>query len=937
MKKKDVGLPHVSKATELQKRDGMCYEKDDELYNNGGAFKVTARDARGVMVTIIADNYFGYCKKEVKTQLGYTANVYGMAEEEHAGGCMAYPSYDHGDEFVAKDLGKVAGKGSVAFLGETHKYMTETEKPVTFKDIEREYSEAINFHEDGYGVDKEYPDIIYVPEDAVFSLSAQSVTWKDGAKKISLKPDHTYILPSGYKIEMVKKGENAVGKKGGTTSANQYTKWHLKGTTAEGSFLHKPATVSGGGKSEISKRIEDMVGFGPVFVGDINEDFDKVDAIIKHDYSKMMKAGGKSLLDSISAKDILDPKLSLGRMIQILTPNTDYSDEHNAFIATIATHIRELLCVLKQSYKLEWGDNWRQHYHTDTINGALGHELKIGDGSLLSSYIRVGFRSQHDETMPLKSDDSGKIAWKTFTLRQDFFPSWKLQTEDDITASVVVPSKSVKGLSHRETQPSLKFSQNCEFRLFQRPDEAIHRGFDKTTELDMSKPGNFISNFAPLKREDVKELVEDTIGFQKFTEPMQQLLLNFLSADSPEYCVSSSNPRIVDGKPTANPRYLQDSQEVTNTRQYHVANMATRMSRKLPLTAAVHKPVNGVLCGRRNNPPDSTSKPPQPALAVHNPVHYYELPEFLMECTSSMTGKSPSTTGAGSEGALTKGPFNALNQIHDLNNALVSYALTGYQPFITSAGVIGPNHQVDHDISLLVPEVWCRMKAEERDANALIKGGYLEKIDDMKIDGKDVPASVLGYRITKKFINDYFGRVVADPSTLFSEGMLQPEKQDGKIFADGIDTITVTNKRVAQLYFDDGAVEYACPPMKAVLHIMRDGHYNGKKISDPEIRAMFTREAIEKSDWYKERLVTFQKQEARRLEQGIEYMESFVQSMKADDWKGQQIVQDLNVHARLDKCKKRLAEVKDKKFIDSIHGSLGVDPALYSIKGNNVN
>ena len=37
------------------------------------------------MVTVIADNYFGYCKKEVKTQLGYTANIYGMVEEEHAG------------------------------------------------------------------------------------------------------------------------------------------------------------------------------------------------------------------------------------------------------------------------------------------------------------------------------------------------------------------------------------------------------------------------------------------------------------------------------------------------------------------------------------------------------------------------------------------------------------------------------------------------------------------------------------------------------------------------------------------------------------------------------------------------------------------------------------------------------------------------------------
>ena len=36
-----------------------------------------AATQRGVMVTIIADNYFGYCKKEVKTQISFAANLYG--------------------------------------------------------------------------------------------------------------------------------------------------------------------------------------------------------------------------------------------------------------------------------------------------------------------------------------------------------------------------------------------------------------------------------------------------------------------------------------------------------------------------------------------------------------------------------------------------------------------------------------------------------------------------------------------------------------------------------------------------------------------------------------------------------------------------------------------------------------------------------------------
>ena len=70
-----------------------------EFYNNGGAFKLTCRDETGVIVTLIADNYFGYCKKEVKTQISYSANLYGFCEEEHAGGALVFPSYDLGEDF----------------------------------------------------------------------------------------------------------------------------------------------------------------------------------------------------------------------------------------------------------------------------------------------------------------------------------------------------------------------------------------------------------------------------------------------------------------------------------------------------------------------------------------------------------------------------------------------------------------------------------------------------------------------------------------------------------------------------------------------------------------------------------------------------------------------------------------------------------------------
>ena len=66
LKKKDVGLPHFNDATERQKKDGMYWKDANEFYNDGSAFKITCRDDRGVVITLIADNFYGYTKKEIK-------------------------------------------------------------------------------------------------------------------------------------------------------------------------------------------------------------------------------------------------------------------------------------------------------------------------------------------------------------------------------------------------------------------------------------------------------------------------------------------------------------------------------------------------------------------------------------------------------------------------------------------------------------------------------------------------------------------------------------------------------------------------------------------------------------------------------------------------------------------------------------------------------
>ncbi len=865
--KKAAGLPHWDQATERQRRDGACWRNESELYNNGQAFKLTCRDETGVIVTIIADNYFGYCKKEVKTQISYSANLFGLCEEEHAGGALVFPSYDLGEEFA----------GNVHVRPMQH----------SFEEMISLYGEVMEAKPEGCAVDKKYPDIIYVPEDAHFDLHSQRVSWphSGGTQSIKLLPERTYVRPSGYKVHMEKPPGNRA--------------WRLIGTVAEGVFCHKPCTVSGGGKSEISKPISDAIIHGPVFVADFKKDFDRVSELIDRDYSGRLKDKQKS-----DKRPILSPERSLGSVIKLLTPAPrENLAKYNEWLESIPQYIKELVFVVKRFHKPEWGANWREHFSVDIINGTPGNELKCDNRKLVTNYLRVGF------------DPDG--AWRTFGLRKDFQPAVKIQKEDDISASVVVPADAVRNFDSFIAPASLKFVKNCEYRLFQRPDDAIHRGYDKQTEADFAQPGNFFSNYEPLTAAQARELVEDSIGFYKFTGPMQTLIREIAETGRPAFFVSSAHPRIVEGKPTKNPRYLQIRPDLLNPRETYLAGMAARLFRRVPLGQPVHTPVHAVLAGRRNNPPDPQIR----SLAVFNPVHYLELPELFMEFICSMTGKSPSTTGAGSEGALTKGPFNALPPIIDLNNALVAWLLTGHDGFITAAGYVGPQVRVDHDVSLLVPEIWCRMTPEERSAKFLLEHNYLERCQDFDHEGKRVLASRLGHRINARFVRTFFGRVFNHPHAVFTEEMLRPETQDMAVFADGMDNIISTQKRVAKMYFDDGSVAQACPPLHALLHIMLHDQHEGKGLDHPDIRRLFTRESLLASDWYATRLKAKQTIDQQLWLRHVRHLERFLK--KASH--AEEAVR-LGINERLQRARKTLAAVESPAHLEQLRGTLGAEP-----------
>ena len=874
LKKKDVGLPHWDNATDRQKNDGMCWKNEDELYNDGGAFKITCRDDRGVVVTLIADNYFGYSKKEIKTQISYSANLFGLVEEEHSGGAIAFPRGVMGD---IVDGSAFSGK-----FGDKY----------DFENVKLYLGDRIDVKEGNYAVDKKYPNLVYIPENAYINTNTNSITWTYNNKeqKLILSPYKTYIHPTGNKFKLEK--HKAISL------------WRIVNTSPEGIFCHKPCTVSGGGKSEISKSMLNAITYSSFNIIDIDEDFKKADEVIEYDYSKRWKNYDASLPPS---RTFLDKGRTLGSAVKLLTPSSKNSDEFNEFVSSIPVHIRSLVLFVKRLYRQDHGAlNWKDCMSVEIVNGQNGTGLKYFNTDVVGSYVRIGFNQE------------GR--WMLNKLRSDFSASQKIQLEDDISASITLPRNQFKNLNSQYPNKSLKVVANCESHLFQRPDEAIIRGYDEGAERDLVSDNVFLTNYELLTKKDAIEIYEDTINFDKYTQPVKDLIISIVnSPNEEEYFSLPSHTRIVDGEPTKNPRYLERNIFINETEDSYLGEVGVRLYRKIKSEDPVINVVNAVLPGRRNNPIDKKAgiRP----LAVYNPIHYQEAPELFMDFICSLTGKSPSTTGAGSEGALTKGPFNMLTPTTDLNNALLSHILTESNAFSTAAGYVGGDNKVDHDISLLIPEIWARLVPEDRDPKALIANGSLEKLEDFDYNGKKILASRLGYRITSNFSLRCLNRLFDEPNAVFNEKMLKPELQGLDDFVDGINNIIEAQQKVALRYFDDKSIDAAIPPLKILLNIMAYGTYEGKEISDPELRKYFERDYIVNSDWYLERLKLKQQKDINFYKSQINYLESFIANSD-----NKILVEEMDIKGRLVTVKESYETVKASQYVESLVGTIGADP-----------
>jgi hypothetical protein len=156
---------------------------------------------------------------------------------------------------------------------------------------------------------------------------------------------------------------------------------------------------------------------------------------------------------------------------------------------------------------------------------------------------------------------------------------------------------------------------------------------------------------------------------------------------------------------------------------------------------------------------------------------------------------------------------------------------------------------------------------------------------------------------------------------VFTREILKPELQDPAVFADGVNNIVEAQQRVAEAYFEDGTIEDACPPLKALIHIMARGQYEGKDASHPDIRALFTRESLLASDWYRERLEVKQVRDVALWRRHVRSLAEFL--ARAGH---REEAERLGIAGRLAYARAELERVSGAEYLQSLVGTIGADP-----------
>jgi hypothetical protein len=153
--------------------------------------------------------------------------------------------------------------------------------------------------------------------------------------------------------------------------------------------------------------------------------------------------------------------------------------------------------------------------------------------------------------------------------------------------------------------------------------------------------------------------------------------------------------------------------------------------------------------------------------------------------------------------------------------------------------------------------------------------------------------------------------------------MLEPELQGAQDFADGVENIAEAQRAAAQGYFEDGSVDSACPPLRGLLHIMAKGSWEGMTLDTPAFRKMFTAAEMLKSPWYKARLARQQEKDQILWARHRDYLKAFI---SGDG--NRAAATRLGLTKRLALADKNLKSAGKPAWLESLKGTLGIDPAL---------
>jgi hypothetical protein len=250
---------------------------------------------------------------------------------------------------------------------------------------------------------------------------------------------------------------------------------------------------------------------------------------------------------------------------------------------------------------------------------------------------------------------------------------------------------------------------------------------------------------------------------------------------------------------------------------------------------------------------------------------------------------------------------------YDIETLIIVDATTGLDSWQTVSGTIGCI-PIGQDFRRLVPIVFAKMTREERDPAYLIKNGYLEKLEDYVYEeegpnkGKLVRASLLGYRITERFVKEFFGRVIKNPNEAIPIEILKPELQGAegpRIFAESVWNYERGQQEAVKVHYQDGTYEAICESGKVLLDLIRYGQYQGMDSEHPQVQKMLT--DVLNLDWYKARLDTLQKERIRALRLFME---------------------ELKDTADLAALHEEYARVSSPEYRTALVGTLGINPSL---------